>query len=63
LEAQQKAVYSHVNILNSFGSTTKEYFPNVGERLKIKLNLTQNFKAIVTGHGKTKAYLHRFKII
>jgi hypothetical protein len=32
-------------------------------RLKIKLNLTQNFTAIVTGHGKTKAYLHRFKII
>jgi hypothetical protein len=27
------------------------------------LNLTQNFMAIVTGHGKTKAYLHRFKII
>jgi hypothetical protein len=41
LEAQQKAVYSHVNILNSFGSTTKEYFPNVGERLKMKLNLTK----------------------
>jgi len=33
------------------GSTTKEYFPNVGERLKMKLNLTQNFTAIVTGHG------------
>jgi len=45
------------------GSTTKEYFRNVGERLKMKLNLTQNFTAIVTGHGKTKAYLHRFKII
>jgi len=44
-------------------STTKEYFPNVEERLKMKLNLTQNFTAIVTGHGKTKAYLHRFKII
>jgi len=23
------------------GSTTKEYFPNVGERLKMKLNLTK----------------------
>jgi hypothetical protein len=41
----------------------KEYFPNVEERLKIKLNLTQNFTAIVTVHGKTKEYLHRFKII
>jgi predicted hotdog family 3-hydroxylacyl-ACP dehydratase len=40
-----------------------KYFPNVEERLKMKLNLTQNFTAIVTGHGKTKAYLHRFKII
>jgi hypothetical protein len=45
------------------GSTTKEYFRNVEERLKMKLNLTQNFTAMVTRHGKTKAYLHRFKII
>jgi hypothetical protein len=29
----------------------------------MKINLTQNFTAIVTGHGKTKAYLHCFKII
>ena len=43
-------------------STTKEYFPNVEERLKMKLNPTQNF-TIVAGHRKTKAYLHRFKII
>jgi primosomal protein N' len=48
---------------NTKGSITKEYFPNVEERLNMKLNLTQNFSAIVTGHGKTKAYLHRFKII
>jgi hypothetical protein len=40
----------------------KIIFPKV-EGLKMKLNLTQNFKAIVSGHGKTKAYLHRFKII
>ena len=29
----------------------------------MKINLTQNFTAMVTGHGKTKSYLHRFKII
>jgi hypothetical protein len=29
----------------------------------VKLNLTQNVAAIVTGHWKTKAHLHRFKII
>jgi hypothetical protein len=32
------------------GSTTKEYFPDAGERLKMQLNLTQNFTAMVTGH-------------
>jgi ribonuclease HI len=40
------------------GTKTKEFFPNVEERLKMKINLTQNFTAIVTGHGKTRAYLH-----
>jgi len=45
------------------GSITKEYFPNAEERLKMKINLTQNFTAIVTGHAKARAYLHRFKII
>jgi len=45
------------------GSITKEYFLNVEERLKMDINLTQNLTAIVTGHGKTRANLHRFKII
>ena len=44
------------------GSITKEYFPNVEERLKMKINVTQNLTAIATEHGKTRAYLHRFKI-
>jgi hypothetical protein len=29
----------------------------------MELNHTQNFTAIFTGHGKTKEYLHRFKIV
>ena len=45
------------------GRTTKEYFPEVTERLKMKLQLTQNFTATVSGHGKTRDYLQRFKII
>jgi hypothetical protein len=45
------------------GSETKEFFPNVEERLKMKINHTQNFTAILTGHGKTRAYLQRFNII
>jgi hypothetical protein len=42
------------------GKTTKEYFPDVAERLNLKLQLTQNFTAIVSGHGKKRDYLHRF---
>jgi len=44
-------------------STTKHFFPIIKERLTTKIKLTPNFTAIVTDHGKTKAYLHRFKII
>jgi hypothetical protein len=36
---------------------------NIKERLKQRIKLTPNFTAIVTAHGKTKAYLHRFNII
>ena len=45
------------------GRITKYYFPKVGERLKAKVNITQNFTTMITGHGNIKAYLHRFKII
>ena len=30
--------------------------------LKKKIRITQNVTAMLTGHGKTRAYLHRFKI-
>ena len=45
------------------GRATKEYFPNVTERLKMKLRLSPNLTVMLTAHGKTKAYLHRFKKI
>jgi hypothetical protein len=41
---------------------TKEYFPTVQGRLKTKIRVTQNIAAMLTGHGKTRAYLYRFKI-
>jgi hypothetical protein len=31
--------------------------------VKYLINLTPNFTAVVTAHGKTRSYLHRFKII
>ena len=42
---------------------TKQFFPNVQDRLKMNINVTQIFTAMVTGDGKTKAYLHRFKLM
>jgi hypothetical protein len=29
----------------------------------MKMPITHEFTALVTGHGKTKPYLHRFKVI
>jgi hypothetical protein len=40
---------------------TKEFFPKVQDRLKLKIDINSIFTAMVTGHGKTRAYLHRFK--
>jgi len=42
---------------------TKQFFLNVQDRLKIKINVTRNFAAIDRGNGKTRAYFHRFKIM
>ena len=42
--------------------TTEQFFPSVEERLKKKIIITQKVAAMPTGRGKTRAYLHRFKI-
>jgi hypothetical protein len=42
--------------------TTKRFFPSIEDRLKEKIKNTQNVAAMITGHGKTRAYLHRFKL-
>ena len=44
-------------------TVTKMFFPDIKDRLQTKFKMTPNFTAIVIGHGKTKAYLRRFKII
>jgi len=42
---------------------TKAFFPEVQDRQKLKIVINPVFTAMVTGHGKTTAYLHRFKIL
>ena len=42
---------------------TKQFYPNITDRLKSKIVITSNFTAMVSGHGKTRAYLHGFKLL
>jgi hypothetical protein len=44
------------------GALCRSFFPTVEQRLKVKLLISPEFTALVTGHGKTKAYLYRFKL-
>ena len=37
---------------------TKHYFPTVMDRIGIKINLTTKLTAVLSGHGKTRAYLY-----
>jgi len=42
---------------------TKQFSPRITDRLKSKIDITSNFTAMVSGHGKTRAYLHRSKLL
>jgi ABC-type uncharacterized transport system substrate-binding protein len=41
---------------------TRQYFFTVQDRLMLKLKLTPKLTAVLTEHGMTKAYLHRFHL-
>jgi hypothetical protein len=44
------------------GQTTKEFFPVIQDRLKMKIKITPIFTTMTAGHVNLKSYLHRFKI-
>jgi ribonuclease HI len=44
------------------GAGCRSFFPRLEQRLKMKMPITPEFTALVTSHGKTKSYLHRFKL-
>jgi hypothetical protein len=44
-------------------ATTKQYFPTVQDRQKIKIIMTSTIVAMVTRHGKMRAYFHHFKLL
>ena len=43
-------------------AATRKYFPTIKDRLKSKIKLTPKMKAVLTGNGMTKPYLHRFHL-
>jgi len=45
------------------GAVSKLFFPNIKERMKTRIPISSVFTAMVTGHGLTRSYLHRFKFI
>ena len=38
---------------------TKQFYLRIIGRIKSKIDITSNFTAMVSGHGKTRAYFHR----
>jgi ribonuclease HI len=63
LEEESKQQWQHEWENYPKAATTKEYFPTVQDRLNTKISMTPNIAAMLTGHGKTRAYLHRFKLL
>ena len=45
------------------GELTKTFFPIVKDGISKRLQMCINFSTIITGHGKLRAYFHRFKMI
>jgi hypothetical protein len=58
-----EATYFFTRLVPQKGTVTKEFFPDIKVRLKMKLHLTSNFTAMVKAHGKTRSHLYRFKLI
>ncbi|KAJ4426469.1 hypothetical protein ANN_27283 [Periplaneta americana] len=45
------------------GPVTKSYFPSAKDRLRVNIPLNNNLTTFLTGHGKLRAYFHRFHIL
>ena len=44
------------------GAVTKQYFPSISHRIAAKIPITSGLTTMLTGHGRIKAYFHRFNI-
>jgi hypothetical protein len=59
-EAMQK--WSNEWTTTPKAAATRQFFPTVQDRLRSKIKLPSKMTAVLTGHGMTKAYLHRFHL-
>ena len=46
----------------SKSEATEQYFPTVMDRIRTNLYLNSKLTAVLSGKGKTNAYLHRFNL-
>jgi hypothetical protein len=44
------------------GAICRSFFPAIEQGLKLRIPVTPEFTAIISSHGKTKAYFNRFKL-
>ena len=44
-------------------ASTKRFFPKIGDRMQVDLEHTHISTMALTGHGKNRAYLHRFHLL
>jgi hypothetical protein len=44
------------------GAIYRSFFLDVEQRLRLRIPVTPEFTALVSGHGNTRVYLNRFKL-
>jgi len=42
---------------------TKQFYPNITDTVKSNIVITSKFTAMLSGHGKTRGFLHLFKLL
>jgi hypothetical protein len=62
LEEESASKWQRSWTQTTMGSRTKEYFPEIEGRLRMKLHHTGNLTTVLKGHGNIRAYLNRLHI-
>jgi hypothetical protein len=63
LKEQSVKLWQNERERTTKSAITKSLFSKIVDTIKLTINATPNFTAIVTGHGNIKSYLHKYRII